>query len=89
MHAPTTRSVCRWVGTGAILDVLVHGLAYQSVWISDSFYGWVERQFRFQHVGRVSSLSAIISWSACIALCLTLVPAMRRRAYWVRLHSTS
>ena len=78
--------LCRWVGTGAILDVLVHGIAYQAVWISESFYGWSERQFRFEHRGRVSSLSAFISWSACIALCLTLLPAVRRRAYWVRFH---
>lgn len=74
----------RWVGTISICDILVHGLMYQAVWISDSFSGWHMRQFRFQYNAGVSSLSAFISWSSCIVLLITLRPIVRRTAYWVR-----
>ena len=86
----TTRKWHRWLGSWVLLDVLMHGVLYQALLLSDGSSLWGRLHRRIANHHGVSVLAGTAAWVAAIVMLAALLPlalaAVKRSGWqWVRL----
>lgn len=75
-------ALCRWLGAFTLVEIILHGILYQALWLSGSWGTWVREMRRFD-MDHVSNLPGAVAWGGAILMALFVWPYTRRSAYRV------
>eukprot|EP00892_Ulva_mutabilis_P005804 jgi/Ulvmu1/3596/UM017_0008.1 len=70
----------RWLGIITLIEIVLHGVLYQALWLSGSWAVWVREMKRFD-MGHVSNLPGAVAWGGAVLMLTFAWPITRRNAY--------
>ena len=76
----TSCSFYRWIGAISLIEVILHGILYQALWLSGSWAIWANNMKTFDPK-HASALPGAVSWGGAILIAAFVYT--RRRAYKV------
>ena len=83
MRAYPVPQACRWIGYQVLAFLIVHGILFHALWASAGSKTYREEAFRFSYAHHFSNGAGLVAFTACIFIAVTVLPVVRRRAYWV------